>query len=438
MIIKKYVSIFPFLFGFLYGQCIMMIYDYVIVGGGIAGLYSAFLLLQKNRNTKILLLERDTYLGGRIKTIRTNELTFEAGAGRFNQNHKLLLQLLRMLKLHDKKVKINGHIQFEPSHRNMSKTEKCNMHMYKHQSPFTMIDIVLRQMRKESKTELRKYTFLEYAQMVLNPEEIQFVLNSFGYYEQLVSMNACDAQKLLDEGMHSHNTFYTLKDGMDQIIYRLYDQIKLNIELKMKYELENIVYEKDIVHVHVKQRKTPFLAKACICALPQQSIKEIPFFKTHVSNIIESVGTKTLCRIYSKFKHEDIWFTHIKKTTTNNPNRYIIPIDVEKGLIMISYTDSKYAEYWKNMHRNALPSALVNNVHDAFGFEINRPIYTRRCFWKMGTSFWLKKTDSTKLHKQMLKPNPSIPVYVCGESFSQNQGWIEGALENVLEMMKLL
>ena len=56
----------------------------------------------------------------------------------------------------------------------------------------------------------------------------------------------------------------------------------------------------------------------------------------------------------------------------------------------------------------------------------------------MGTSFWLKKTDSTKLHKQMLKPNPSIPVYVCGESFSQNQGWIEGALENVLEMMKLL
>lgn len=408
-----------------------MIYDYIIVGGGIAGLYSAYLLLQKTRNTSILLLERDTYLGGRVKTIRTNDLTFEAGAGRFNQNHKLLLSLLKRLRIDDKKVQINGEIQFQPS-----STYHKSMQKYQHQSPFEMMDKVLSKMKRESKTNLRKYTFITYAETILEKEQVQFILDSFGYYEQLVSMNACDAYKLFEEGMHSKNTFYTLTDGMDQIIYRLYDQIKLNIDLKLKYELDNLEYKGGYVHVHVKQRATPFMAKKCICALPQQSIKEIPFFKTHASNIIDSVGTKTLCRIYSQFKPEDVWFEHIQKSTTNNPNRYIIPINKEKGLIMISYTDSKYAAYWKKMHRNALPTALIDNIYDAFGFEIKRPIYTRRCFWKMGTSFWLKGADSTKLHKQMIRPNSAAPIYVCGESFSQNQGWIEGALENVTEMMK--
>jgi monoamine oxidase len=29
----------------------------------------------------------------------------------------------------------------------------------------------------------------------------------------------------------------------------------------------------------------------------------------------------------------------------------------------------------------------------------------------------------------MIKPVPNIPVYVCGEAYSNGQGWVEGALE---------
>jgi monoamine oxidase len=29
----------------------------------------------------------------------------------------------------------------------------------------------------------------------------------------------------------------------------------------------------------------------------------------------------------------------------------------------------------------------------------------------------------------MIKPVPTVPVYVCGEAYSNGQGWVEGALE---------
>ena len=41
-----------------------------------------------------------------------------------------------------------------------------------------------------------------------------------------------------------------------------------------------------------------------------------------------------------------------KKIVTNNQLRYIIPIDPENGLIMISYTDDVYTKHWKNMQNN--------------------------------------------------------------------------------------
>ena len=69
-----------------------MIYDIIIVGGGIAGLYTQHKLMQKYKN--ILLIEKDGRLGGRVWTYNTKvkgkQYSMEGGAGRFNDNHKYL------------------------------------------------------------------------------------------------------------------------------------------------------------------------------------------------------------------------------------------------------------------------------------------------------------------------------------------------------------
>ena len=73
-----------------------MIYDIIILGGGIAGLYTAYKLNKCSPHLKILLLEKENYLGGRVFTVHQGDMNVEAGAGRFADNHKYLMELLHL------------------------------------------------------------------------------------------------------------------------------------------------------------------------------------------------------------------------------------------------------------------------------------------------------------------------------------------------------
>ena len=60
------------------------VFDYIILGGGIAGLYSAYSILKKNKKANILILEKHANVGGRVFTFKNKHMTVEAGAGRFH------------------------------------------------------------------------------------------------------------------------------------------------------------------------------------------------------------------------------------------------------------------------------------------------------------------------------------------------------------------
>ena len=62
-------------------------YDIIIIGGGIAGIYTAYQITKQFKNTNFLVIEGSNRFGGRVHTI--NQL--EAGAGRFSHNHKFLI-----------------------------------------------------------------------------------------------------------------------------------------------------------------------------------------------------------------------------------------------------------------------------------------------------------------------------------------------------------
>jgi monoamine oxidase len=76
----------------------------IIVGGGIAGLYSAYLLSKRNTgntgNNNILLIEKNNYLGGRMGSEMFEGQSIVTGAG-IGRKHKdlLLLKLLHELKI---------------------------------------------------------------------------------------------------------------------------------------------------------------------------------------------------------------------------------------------------------------------------------------------------------------------------------------------------
>jgi len=418
---------------------IYMIYDIIILGGGISGLYSAYKLLEKNENLKILILEKNNYLGGRIKTfqktINGNKFSFEEGAGRFNDNHKLLLQLIDDLGLKNNIINIPSITQFHPS----SGYKKSNEIKFIGESPFLYIDKVIKYSKNDSKELQQKYTFIEYAKKILGKDEIKFILDSFGYYKQLVSMNAYNAIYLFKDGMNQDLQFHGLSCRLNSIIRNIKDKIKNYDKTKilLKHDVNNIEYnsENRLFSFYISEKNKVYKSKKCILAIPKPDLIKFNILNP-IKKELNSIIYKSLCRIYAVFKKKDIWFKNINKTTTNNNSRYIIPLNKEQGSIMITYGDSKYADYWNSLTEKLLLENIKKNIYNTYKLKINDPVFLKRFYWKCGTGMWLKNKDSTVLSKKILQPFPEIPLYICGENYSETQGWIEGALQTSENVIK--
>lgn len=54
-----------------------------------------------------------------------------------------------------------------------------------------------------------------------------------------------------------------------------------------------------------------------------------------------------------------------------------------------------------------------------------------------GANFWPVNVDSVAVFRDILQPKPSVPVYICGEAYSNFQGWVEGPLETADAMLQL-
>jgi monoamine oxidase len=53
-----------------------------------------------------------------------------------------------------------------------------------------------------------------------------------------------------------------------------------------------------------------------------------------------------------------------------------------------------------------------------------------------GANFWHVGVRSYEVAQAIMQPKPPVPVYICGESYSHGQGWVEGALETAEAMLE--
>jgi hypothetical protein len=54
-----------------------------------------------------------------------------------------------------------------------------------------------------------------------------------------------------------------------------------------------------------------------------------------------------------------------------------------------------------------------------------------------GANFWHLHVNSKEVSRAILQPKPPVPVYICGEAYSHNQGWVEGPLETADKMLEM-
>lgn len=408
-----------------------MIYDVIIIGGGIAGLNIAYQLTKTS--TTFLLLEQSKHLGGRIATFHSKTMTVEMGAGRFSpKHHPLLKQLLQEFGLFDKRVKNNKHSEYIPLNPEKSDTKK-EINQY--------LSTVFEKSKQVPNEILRQMTFEEYAKTVILETQVEEIKKSFGYYSELVIMNAYDSirlMKVLD------TSFYSLDGGFSQLIERMRDHI-LQFKNPFRYQQEVLdiiptrYADSDYYQIPTKKGKI-YHARKCILAIPKESLEKIPVLRS-IQSMLSQVKTSPLCRIYSRF--EDPWFSDLSKIMTDDALRMVIPINEN---ILMSYTDNKYANYWKRIDTKKIDETLVKHLQKVIKkthpeIEVPFPEETHVFYWEHGVGYWTKHANSEETSKKMLQPFLSDPlrkhIYICGESYSENQQWIEGSLETSMKVLKL-
>lgn len=406
-----------------------MIFDYVIVGGGISGLYTYLELLKKTTN--ILLLEGSSRFGGRIYEYTENDVSFPAGAARFNKNHERVIKLLKRFHLLDfrKDRGISSNIDFVDSRNQFSLT-------FKNKTGFEYIKKVLRIVEKTKKVDiLRNYTFQEYAKKYLQKDEVDFLLVASGYSGQLKHMNMYDAYYLFKNGIRDDVTFYS--GYYQDLVENIVQELKINkCKMLLNTMVKSVEFNVDLGHYSVTINKKMIETKHIVYAIPKPDLLKMKLLKPIHIILDSSIGCKPLCRVYAKFDSKDIWFKNIKKTVTNNPLRYIIPMDRDKGTIMISYTDDAYCEYWRKMQNNQskLKATIVDLVEKTFQKKINQPKEVWVFYWECGVGYWNKGVNSVQVADFLA--NPMENVYICGENYSLEQSWVEGALESCERVLR--
>jgi len=185
-----------------------------------------------------------------------------------------------------------------------------------------------------------------------------------------------------------------------------------------------------------------YSAKKVVMATTVDALRQV-FPKNAIYNDIEP---QPFMRVYGKFDKSSVGI--LKQvlpgfTYVDLPIQKIIPIDRDKGVYMIVYNDNASTLALKKKCENNLKNRefYEKSLEDVLALPKGslHLIAIRSFYWKYGTHYYkplnksLYKTRDEFIRKAQ---RPCDNIYVVGELVSRNQGWTEGALESVVEIIR--
>jgi hypothetical protein len=432
-------------------------YDYIIIGAGIAGLYAAYNLKKTHPDSTFLLLEanKKQYIGGRIhqEPFADHLVTTGAGVGR-KAKDKYLIKLLDELHVDYHEFKVKTTYMFDPLDLNKTMKE-LQYHFETNHKP--------------------RCTFKEFALPFLGAEKYQQFLLSAGYtdYE-----NDGVEEVLYMYGFEDNVCCWTaLSVPWNDLVRKLVEQIGiLNIKTNsLVTHIEDLnasrnasetecgnAYssgllrrpsEYDHVSVHVSDHL--YECRKLIMATTIASLRTL--LKQPIYNEIEA---QPFFRVYATVakKYIEIMKTNIKGTTiVANELQKMIPIDPDHGLYMIAYSDNKNANKIKQSMKQSIVSEdksynldkmkyidnkeyMTNLIKNAVGIpdlKLNKIVGFYR---DAGTHYYkpLHKTYRNRMEFIKQAQRPSKNIFVIGEVVSENQGWTNSALSTYHKIKNML
>lgn len=376
-------------------------YDFIIIGSGISCLYFLKKVKEANLNLKIAILEKKPFAGGRISSINIKKDTFDSGALRITNNHKLVLQLLKEYGITDV-LELNNDIKI--SDKLLSKFKKF--------------------LKDVQQQKYQKFAFGEIAKSHFPMDEYEKLRVWFGYDQKWEETNCQYLAKVLLSSYNAKKYFY-VKLGLSQLVDAMFNELKNDFDFFLGEKAIKIAEGNNIYTMNNKH----FTAEHIIFACPPHYIKNIQGTDELIP-LLAGVGGQILNRIYAKFK-DNSWFP---KTVLHSFKPVCQTVPISENIIMISYSTNRDAKYW--IQREIDGTLWKTLKEDLELKDVDKPVWIKQNYWNPGTHYWKPGFDPEKTQLLSFKPLLKRNWHIIGEAFSMHQGWMEGALENAALFFK--
>ena len=420
-------------------------YDCIVVGAGISGLVAAIELKKEHPSWSIALAERYKGFGGRTYSYWPpgfDTVHWEMGAGRIHTSHTRTMELVRKYGL--KWVPISSTSSYKASGADPIVPNTFESEL---------IPLYIDPLRLLEPSTLATHTLESLMHTLYGTYKTREILGHFPYKAEVTTLRADLALKAFLEGgeMGSNAGYGILAEGFSTLVERLKTELESNgCTMLPRHQLVDLQKSSagatDLTFRFGYDTGTIVLraTKRVVLALHRDAIAELPPFRSW--SILHHLKAEPLLRTYMIFDTSKgpVWFSDLERIVTPQRPRYILPMNPKQGTIMISYTDGDDTySYSKYKDPAMLEKVILRDIRALFPDRtIPNPIYFKAHPWDLGATYWLpgsyvpEKESIASIH-----PFPSkLPnVWLCGESWSMRQAWVEGALEQTylcLQAMK--
>lgn len=425
-------------------------YDMIVVGAGISGLFCVRELLKKYPGLHIALAERYKGLGGRTYSYSPPGfpgVRWEMGAGRVHKDHKMVMGLIQEYGL-----------TWIPIGSEVGWLAGPGLPVESNDFEQMIVPLYFQPLASLDSSVLTNHTLEGLLKKVYGSEKTAEILAPFPYRAEVMTLRAdlALAEFLGNDGVATYSGYGVIKEGFSELVARLRADIEKRgcvilqrhrlldfargpgkaVDLKFDFGYPEDPKASGAIWLRAE--------KGVILALHKDAVAELPPFNRWKT--LGLLKTQPLLRVYAVFptKAGKAWFTGFQKLVTPERPRYILPIDAEKGVIMISYTDADdttdYMKIQKKGGDKALEKTVMADIRRLFPtLKIPNPLFFRSHPWETGATYWLPGPyNPVEESLDACHPLPSAfpSLWLCGESWSTRQAWVEGALEHTAECLK--
>ena len=343
-------------------------------------------------------------------------------------------------------------------------------------------------------TPLHEQGFWNVMARVLSPDAYWFVRDTSGYDCLVSNWSAADAIPFILADFGQGVTYSRFPNGYDELPQRLAHEfeddggaIRFGMWLR-SFDKADLPDGTSGVVMRFSDGSTVY-ARNLVLAMPRRSLELIEptgaiLDPKHedVRALIESVMPIPLFKIFLCYDYP--WWKGVGVSTgrslTDMPIRQCYYWGVEprtplmdgNSCLLASYDDDLSVTFWAGLREKTpstrlyearktydgecapsdgwaehrAPHAMVHEAHRQI-VAMHGVSYAPKPYdaayrdwvedpYGGGVNFWQIHAKSWEVIPAIVNPRPGIPVYICGEAYSHEQGWVEGALQTAEIMLQ--